>query len=270
MQDAVENAQDGDIITLTQDITVPDSITYASFSSSCLCWLHCTKNITIQGSSSTTTISFSSQILGFLGITDGCTINLENVTIDFGKNDNITRSTTLIQISDHSILNLNSGTTLQNAMVNNINPIYATNYSKININQGASVISLASSVNGVIYLNNNRTLNLNGLIQNCSIINGGAVFLASNSTFTQNRRTITDCHANKIDSSGGDAIYVDGASKLTFKGTISNCTAKNGVAILIYNGSTLQAKGTIENCEANKLIDPEQSQSGNDGGAIYL
>ena len=244
LKNAVNNANNGDIITLTSDITIPDNDTATDSSI-----LNCSKNITIKSASGQKhTINFKKLHTALLSITGGCTVNLENIIIN-GSDDKISEASA-IKVSNGSKLNI-TGTTLQNFYISSV--IYCEN-SNVTIDKDSTISNCQAVKGGAIYATNSE-INMNGTISNCTTNTdneGGAIY-CSNSTLTLNGN-IRNCKSYL-----GGAIYCSN-STLTLNGNISDCKAYGkGGAILADSGSVITLNGNIKNCSASGY-----------GGAIYM
>lgn len=97
-----------------------------------------------------------------------------------------------------------------------------------------------------------------GTIQNCSGVNGGAIYMTAGSLQLSGAGTIASCSA----SDNGGAAYLGGGSVTIFGGTIKSCYADGddsfGGAIYLANGDLSMSNGTITDCSASS------------GGAVYI
>ena len=240
LKNAVNNANNGDIITLTSDITIPDNDTATDSSI-----LNCSKNITIKSASGQKhTINFKKLHTALLSITGGCTVNLENIIIN-GSDDKISEASA-IKVSNGSKLNI-TGTTLQNFYISSV--IYCEN-SNVTIDKDSTISNCHSNHDGTaICANNHSVITLNGNIRNCHSGGSGGAIRMENTELTMNG-SISDC---KADGEGG-AIYAYGIfgsnrSIITLNGNIKNCSARTlGGAISIMRAELTMNGGNISDC----------------------
>ncbi|MEE0877910.1 MAG: SUMF1/EgtB/PvdO family nonheme iron enzyme [Treponemataceae bacterium] len=174
------------------------------------------------------------------GVANGIQGSLElgsedyKITVDGGKDDNITASGTLIWAYSQS-----DSLTLTNCILQN--------------NSGAEE-------GGAVKIEKPFTM-YGGSITNCTASKtGGAVHIAIGGSFTMyDDVTISNCTANQ----NGGAVHIGYGGVFNMEsGTISDCTAPEGGALYIWQGdpnTVTMNDGTIRGCTANSA-----------GGAVYI
>ena len=182
------------------------------------------KTVTVTGYGSVRTINQSSAAISLIYLTSG-NVTLSNITLN-GNNLRNTGSTPGITISNGTIMNLNSGTTIANFY---------------HYYQG-----------GAILVNGGATLNINGatITNNSSDMQGGAIQMISGN-LNLNSGTISNSTSDKGGTGGdygdGGAIIADSSIINIRGGTISGNKGRNGFAIILSNSTMTMTAGSITN-----------------------
>ena len=224
-------------------------------------------NLKSNGSSKYSITRGKSVTNAIITVSGANTLTISNVTIN---GNNISGAQACIVSSSSSIINLNSGTTIQNCVNANesveAGGVYANN-STININGATLTNNTSAYKGGAIGAINSSTVNLNsGTISNNKatteiISQGGGIFIWK-STFNMKGGTLS---SNTSTYQGG-GLWI-GTSKLNITGgTISsNKAGKQTSSVASFHGGGIRISsgvtGTISNCTISNNV-----AQGNGGG----
>ncbi|MFR8269224.1 MAG: RICIN domain-containing protein, partial [Oscillospiraceae bacterium] len=242
IQKAYDSANTTATIKVMNDLSLNTSVQFAS-----------NKTITLTSYSTSSSINSIKRVSDtgdyYLIRNDEGTLNLKNIIID---GNNIASKTGLVIIGKKGILNMENGSTVQNA-----NDVYYTGGgvrvddggAVLNLN-GGSIINNKAPISAGVHVGVDSTLNINGGLISNNVSSGNAGGIGCHGNLNFKSGTIS---GNKAAEFGGGVYFgrYENCSTPTFTmsgGTITGNNAKQaGAIVMINDGYFNLSGGTITN-----------------------